>query len=279
MGDGAPAQRAKPFLLAQVSDLHVKARGGLSYKVVDTARLLRACVEDISKLDPSPDAVVFTGDLTDGGLPEEYAELRELLAPLAMPLYLIPGNHDERDALRAAFPGHGYLRGSTRFLQYAIEDHPLRIVAADTVIPGEVGGELCEERLAWLDRTLGAAPDRPTVVILHHPPFTTFIDHMDRHGLRDPKPLERVIRRHPQVEALLCGHVHRPIETRFAGTVARIAPSCAHQIALDVTPGARLQFVMEPPAYRLHAFTPETGLVSHTAYVGKFPGPYPFREM
>lgn len=269
----------KPFLLAQVSDLHVRARGELSYRVVDTSAMLRACVEHLAKLKPQPDAVVITGDLTDGGLPDEYAELRELLAPLTMPLYLIPGNHDSHGALRAAFPDHEYLRQAPRFAHYAIEDHPLRIVAADTVIPGETGGELCEERLAWLDRTLAQAPVRPTVVIMHHPPFTTFIDHMDRHGLRNPRALEAVIRRHPQVEALLCGHVHRAIETRFAGTVARIAPSCAHQIALNTTPGARLHFVMEPPGYRLHAYTPSAGLVSHTAYVGKYAGPYPFREM
>jgi 3',5'-cyclic-AMP phosphodiesterase len=274
MGNGEP----RPFLLAQVSDLHVKARGELSYKVVDTAAMLRACVEHIAKLDPRPDAVAITGDLTDGGLPEEYAELRALLAPLTMPLYLIPGNHDSHGALRAAFPDHDYLRQSPRFAQYAIEHHPLRIVAADTVIPGEVGGELCEERLAWLDRALAQAPDRPAVVIMHHPPFTTFIEHMDRHGLRNPQALEKVIRRHPQVEAVLCGHVHRPIEARFAGTVARIAPSCAHQIALDVRGGAPLKLVMEPPGYRLHAYTRETGVVSHTAYVGKYQGPYLFRE-
>lgn len=268
----------KPFLLAQVSDLHVRAHGELSYRVVDTGAMLRACVEHIAKLDPQPDAIVLTGDLTDGGLPEEYAALRELLAPLRMPLYLIPGNHDSHGALRAAFPDHAYLRQSPRFAQYVIEDHALRIVAADTVIPGETGGELCEERLAWLDRALAQAPDRPTVVIMHHPPFTTFIEQMDRHGLRDPRGLEAVIRRHPQVEALLCGHVHRPIETRFAGTVARIAPSCAHQVALDVRSGAPLKLVMEPPGYRLHAYTPDTGLVSHTAYVGKYAGPYLFRE-
>lgn len=269
---------ATPFVLAQVSDLHIRARGALSYKVVDTAGMFRACVEHLSRLDPQPDAVAITGDLTDGGLPEEYAVLREGLAPLRMPVYLIPGNHDSHGALRAAFPGHAYLHQSPRFAQYAIEDHPLRIVAADTVIPGEVGGELCEERLAWLDRTLAAEPGRATVVIMHHPPFTTFIGHMDRHGLRNPQALAGVIRRHPQVEALLCGHVHRPIETRFAGTVARIAPSCAHQIALDIRDGAPLKLVMEPPGYRLHAYTPDAGLVSHTVYVGKFPGPYLFRE-
>jgi 3',5'-cyclic AMP phosphodiesterase CpdA len=268
----------KPFLLAQVSDTHIRARGELTLRRVDTTAMLRACVENILRLEPRPDAVVLTGDLTDDGLPEEYAALRELLAPLAMPLYLIPGNHDDRDALRAAFPDHAYLRQSPRYIQYAIEDYPLRIVAADTLVPGETGGDLCEERLARLDRALGEAPDRPTVVIMHHPPFKTFIDAMDHHGLRNPKAFEQVIRRHPQVEAVLCGHLHRPIEARFAGTVARVAPSCAHQIVLNTVPGAPPQFALEPPAYRLHAYTPETGLVSHTAYIGSYPGPYNFRE-
>ena len=267
----------QPFLLAQLSDLHVKARGELSYRVVDTAGLLRACVKHVLALGRRPDAVAITGDLTDGGLPEEYALLRELIAPLAMPVYLIPGNHDERGALRAAFADHAYLAQSRDAIQYAIDAHPVRIVALDTVIPGESGGELGQDSVAWLDRTLAQAPGRPTVVLMHHPPFTTFIGHMDKYGLRDPGPLAGVIRRHPQVERILCGHVHRAIEVRFAGTIAATAPSCAHQVSLDVGVNAPGRFVMEPPAYRLHAYTPETGLVSHTAYVGEFAGPYPFR--
>jgi hypothetical protein len=87
-----------------------------------------------------------------------------------------------------------------------------------------------------------------------------------------------VIQRHPNVEAVLCGHVHRPIEVRFAGTIASTSPSCAHQVALDLDSDAPSRFMLEPPAYRLHAYSPETGLVSHTAYIGGYPGPYSFRE-
>lgn len=268
----------QPFLLAQISDLHIKVRGELSYRVVDTPGMLSACVNHVLALKQQPDAVAITGDLTDGGLPEEYALMRELIAPLEMPVYLIPGNHDKHDAMRAAFANHDYLRQSPGFVQYVIEAHPLRIVAIDTVIPGESGGALSEEGIAWLDRTLARAPDRPTVVLMHHPPFTTHIGHMDAYGLRNPKALAAVIRRHPQVERILCGHVHRPIEVRFAGTIAATAPSPAHQVALDLGVDAPSRFVMEPPAYRLHAYTRESGLVSHTAYVGEFPGPYPFRE-
>ena len=267
----------RPFVLAQISDLHLKADGKLSYGVFDAAQMLRACVKQLLAQKQLPDAVAVTGDLTDLGLPGEYALLRELLAPLEMPVYLIPGNHDRRDAMRAAFPGHAYLRQSADRIRYAIEAHPLRIVALDTLVEGESGGDLDGASLDWLDRTLAAAPGYPTVVLMHHPPFATYIGHLDKFGLRDPAPLAAVIERHPQVHAILCGHVHRPIQSRFAGTVASTAPSVAHQVPVDLDADAASRFAMEPPAYRLHAYSPESGLASHIAYIGAFPGPYPFR--
>jgi Icc protein len=112
---------------------------------------------------------------------------------------------------------------------------------------------------------------------MHHPPFEILIGHMDVFALRNPDALAAAIEQHRQVEAILCGHVHRRITARIAGTVASIAPSTAHQIALDLDPDASSRLVMQPPAYRLHAYSPDAGLVSHTAYVGDFPGPYPFR--
>lgn len=268
---------ARPFLLAQVSDLHIKAGGALCYGRVDTAGMLRACVRHLLAFEPRPDAVVITGDLTDRGSQEEYALLGELIAPLPMPVYLMPGNHDERDALRNAFPAHAYLRQSLEFVQFAIEAHPLRLVALDTLVPGESGGALCEQRIGWLDRMLAREPQKPTAVLMHHPPFRSFIGNLDKRGLPGEEALAAVIGRHPQVQAVLCGHVHRPIETRFAGVIASTAPSAAHQIALEIDSGNLARFTLEPPAYRLHAWTPESGLVTHTAYIGEFAGPYPLR--
>jgi Icc protein len=266
------------FLLCQISDLHIKAPGKLSYRVVDCAAMLARCVEEIVRLPQQPDAMVITGDLVDFGRAEEYAHLRKLLSPLPMPYYLIPGNHDERDALRAAFPDHAYLRQWSPYIQYAIEEWPLRIVALDTVIPGAGGGRLDAQRLDWLESTLAAAPDKPTVVIMHHPPFPTLIGHMDDLGLQGKEALAAVIARHPQVERVLCGHLHRPIQFRFAGTIACTSPSPAHQVALNLAPDAPSRFKMEPPAFQLHAWRGDTGLVSHTAYIGDFAGPYPFFE-
>ena len=266
------------LLVCQISDLHVKAPGRLSYRVVNCAAMLARCVAEILRLPQRPDLVLATGDLTDSGRAEEYAHLRELLAPLPMPVYFIPGNHDERGALRAAFPEHAYLRQWDPFVQYAIDDWPLRIVAIDTVIPGEDGGRLDDERLAWLERILSLRRDKPTLLIMHHPPFPTLIGHMDQIGLSGSDALARVIARHPQVERVLCGHLHRPIQFRFAGTIASTCPSPAHQVALDLAPDAASAFRMEPPAFQLHAWRKGVGVVSHTAYIGDFAGPYPFKE-
>ncbi len=270
--------KADSFLLAQISDLHIKLPGKLSYKVVDCAGMLARCVEEILRLPQRPDALAITGDLVDFGRRDEYEHLRELLAPLPMPYYLIPGNHDERGALRAAFPEHAYLRQWEPYIQYAIDDWPVRIVALDTVIPKESGGRLDKERLDWLQTTLNAKADQPTIVIMHHPPFDTLIGHMDRIGLEGKKELEQVIARHPQVERVLCGHLHRVIQFRFGGTIAMTCPSPAHQVALDLAPDAASRFKMEPPGFQLHVWTKGQGVVSHTAFIGEFAGPYPFYE-
>jgi 3',5'-cyclic-AMP phosphodiesterase len=266
------------MLIAQISDLHVKPEGTLAYRRVETATFLARSVDQIRRLTPRPDIVLATGDLVDGGRPEEYARLRQLLAPLPMPVYLIPGNHDDREALRAGFADHPYLPRDGPFIQYVIDDYPVRLIALDTLVPGKGSGLMCGQRIAWLAARLAEAPDRPTIIFMHHPPFTTGIEHMDRLGLEGAPAMGGVVKRHPQVEAVLCGHLHRPIQARWCGTLASTAPSTAHQVALDLGAGGRAAFAMEPPAFLLHLWSPDRGLVSHTSYVGDFAGPYPFHD-
>ena len=265
------------FLLAQVTDMHIKAGGKLSYRVVDTEASLARCVAHLMKLPQVPDAVLFTGDLTDFARPEEYDNLARLLEPLTMPVFLMPGNHDDPELLRAKFPKHAYLRQRTGKLDYVIDDFPVRIVALDSTVPKQPGGHLSEAQLQWLDETLAAAP-KPTIVALHHPPFWTGIGHMDRMALDNPQALEAVIARHAQVERVISGHLHRNIVKRFGGTVASTSPSPSHQVALDLADDAASRFTMEPPAFQLHLWREGTGLVSHTAAIGDFAGPYPFYE-
>ncbi|HYS18065.1 MAG TPA: phosphodiesterase [Candidatus Binatia bacterium] len=266
------------MIIAQITDMHIRPEGVLAYGRVDTAPYLARAVAHLLGLRPRPDVVLATGDLVDAGSPGEYRRLHDLLAPLPMPVYLIPGNHDNRDALAAAFTDHAYLPRAGRFMQYVVEDHPVRLVALDTLVPGQVGGLLCAERLGWLASRLSEAPTRPTVIFMHHPPFVTGIAHMDSHGLANAGEFAEVVRRHPQVERVVCGHLHRPIQVRVGGTLASTAPSTAHQVALDLEDDNPLTFIMEPPACQLHVWRPDTGLVSHTSYIGDFDGPYLFAD-
>ena len=278
------------MLVAQISDPHILAPGKFfhapakaappgadpGWSHIDTAACLGRAVAAINRLEPRPDVVVVTGDLVEHGSVVEYDHIRALLAPLAMPFFVIPGNHDSRGGLRAAFACDGYLPRAG-FLHYAIEEYELRIVALDTHIEGEHPGELCAERLLWLDATLAMAQERPTLLLMHHPPFATGIAAMDRSGLRNPAAFAEIVSRHPQIERILCGHLHRAIDRRFAGTVAGTAPSTAHQVALDLDPGGALQFIFEPPGCQLHLWRHGAGLVTHTATFGDWPGPYPYR--
>lgn len=268
----------KRFLLAQVTDMHIKAGGKLSYRVVDTEASLARCVAHLMKLPQVPDAVLFTGDLTDFGRPEEYDNLARLLEPLTMPFFLMPGNHDDPERMRAKFPSHAYMRQRTGKLDYVIDDFPVRIVALDSTIPQQSGGELSASQLQWLDETLSAAPGKPTIVALHHPPFWTGIGHMDKMALANPAALEPVVARHPQVECVISGHLHRTIVKRFGGTVASTSPSPSHQVVLDLADDAASRFMMDPPGFQLHLWREGVGLVSHTAAIGDFAGPYPFYE-
>ena len=266
------------MLICQLSDLHVCSPGVLAYRRVDTAAYVSRCVAHLVRLDPQPDVIVITGDVADRGAETEYEHARALLAPLRVPIHVIPGNHDDRDRLRRAFSSPHHASGMTEFLQYTVDVGAMRFIALDTLVVGEGGGMLCERRLEWLEAELRRASDRPVVIFMHHPPFATGITYMDAVGLKTARPLEPIVRGHPNVERILCGHVHRTILRRFAGTIAVTSPSPAHQVALDFATGAQASFVMEPPGYLLHRWHEGLGFTTYAAVLGEHDGPYRFYE-
>jgi len=279
------------LLIAQISDFHLKPPGVLAYRVADTAAALRRAVEHLNRRLPRPAAVLITGDLADEGAADAYGVLREILTGLAMPFCMVPGNHDHKGRLRAAFPEHTYLSGiaepdGRRAMCCCIEDFPLRLIGLDTVIPGEHGGGLSPGRLAWLDRVLAEQAATPTLVFMHHPPFASGIGHMDGEIFIRKDDLADVIRRHPQVERLTCGHIHRAISRRFAGTVATVCPGIGMQLDLDLRPAAPSVFVMEPEGFLLHTLTDLWGdptLLTHVGTIpdppGRYGGPHPFFDV
>jgi 3',5'-cyclic AMP phosphodiesterase CpdA len=215
--------------------------------------------------------------MTDCGLPAEYEQLRATLRRLTIPTYMVPGNHDRRETFRAAFPDHPAMAGEPGFVQFVVDDHPVRLVGLDTVVPGASEGALCDDRLAFLEDALAVGRGRPTIIFMHHPPFPCGIRHMDRiRLLSGAERLREIVARHPQVERVLCGHHHRPIQVRFGGTIASVAPGVAHQVELDLTEDGEGALVLEPPGFQLHLWGATVGIVSHTAFVERFPGPFPF---
>ncbi len=263
------------MLIAQLSDLHVRPRGLLYRGVADSNRALANAIEHLHRLDRRPDLVLLTGDLVDEGQPDEYAMLLELLGRLTLPYLVIPGNHDRRANFFAAFAHHTHLP-TTGPLHFCIDTHPVRIVALDSCPPGQHHGHIDSAGLVWLQTTLAADPHKPTLVLLHHPPFASGIAYLDEYRYLDADPLADVIRRFGNIEAVLCGHVHRPMARCWAGTVVLSCPSTTTEIALQLDPAAKPQTFLGPPACLLHLWDPAQGLVSHTSYIGSYPGPYPF---
>jgi len=254
------------MLIAQITDVHLGFEPGnedeLNRRRLDTAlAALRGC-------SPAPDLLLVTGDLTEGGARESYEQLREALHGLPFPVHLAIGNHDRRDAFGAVFPD---VPTSGGFVHYAVEDHPLRLLILDTVEEGRHGGAFCEVRAAWLTARLDEAPERPTLIVLHHPPAPTGLSWMTEDA--DAPWIRRLracIEGRANVAGLVCGHLHRPVVTAWAGTILAICPSTAPQVALDFapidpeTPDNRPMIVAGPPAYALHHWDGRA-LVTHFA--------------
>ncbi len=255
--------------MAQISDLHFLRKGVLAFGKLDMHDHTARCIRAIKALDPAPDAVLITGDLTHDGDLKTYQILADMLSDLDQPCFSIPGNHDDRALIRAAFPEIEALSPSGP-LFYAIDHGPLRVIALDSSVDGKPYGALGELQLTWLSRTLDASSERPVLVMLHHPPFKTGIGHMDWSMLRDAEALAEIIGEHGHVERVLCGHAHRPVQTRFAGTIAQIAPGAAHQVKLLLGEG-RGPWIMEPPAFLLHRWHADDGLITHQVPIGDFP--------
>jgi 3',5'-cyclic AMP phosphodiesterase CpdA len=259
------------MILAQISDLHVMRAGKRAYGVFDTSAYLARAVDRLNALSPRPDVVLITGDLVDTGSAEEYSRLAVELARLEIPFRLIPGNHDARATLRAAFPAQPWEGAGDSFCHYVDETWPVRIVALDSLTPGEVAGSLCETRLGWLDRVLSRDPARPTMVMIHHPPFETGIDHMDRLPLRGVEGFAEVLARHGCVLRVVSGHAHRAMSATLGGRVCTTCPSTAHHFALDLEPGMPARWTPEPPGFQVHRHMGGMRLVTHSATIEPFP--------
>ena len=238
------------FVLIQLSDPHI----GGTWAAADPLARLTASVEAIRRRPDQPDAVVVSGDLADHGSAEEYGLAAGQVASLGVPVHVVPGNHDDRRTLRSVFglPGQGAAP-----VQYAADVGPVRLVMLDSTVPGEDPGDLEREQLDWLESTPAAAPERPTLLVMHHPPVVTGIPAWDAICLPDAarSGLGGIVSRHPQVCGALSGHLHHTIVATMGGRVAITAPSTYVQSRLELTADRLVLAEDEPPAYVVHTLT------------------------
>lgn len=265
------------MILLHLSDLHVRPPGVPMSRLVQTSHLAERALRAVAAFRPRPDAVLITGDLTDCGLPEEYAELLWMLRShlKGQRVLLLPGNHDRRHSFRRALAEFEGVTADSEFVRYVVDDLPVRLVVLDSVVPGAGHGELCAERLAWLDARLAEAPGRRTLLALHHPPMSCGLPVYDSINLRNAEALAALLQRHPQVERVLCGHHHRSMTGRLGAAIVCVAPAAAHQGAFELHED-RGRFVLEPPGYCVHLLQSDGSVVSHVLFVDSYPGPFPY---
>ncbi len=244
------------FVLAQISDTHVRADdGGVA------ADQLRRALQQAR--DYRADAIVLTGDLVNDERPDEYQIFAEAIANPPAPLFVMPGNHDERTRMRIALPRHTYLP-LTGDLSFVIDQFPVRIVCVDQIVPGQTHGEFTSARAHWLHETLKRGRNKPTIVALHHMPLHTHDLLFDKIGLHHSERFVSVIKKHKQVQRIICGHHHRVVVGQIAHAQVIVAPSTSWIYGLAAQQGQQIApKTNEEPGWVLHMWTKQAGFVSH----------------
>lgn len=264
------------MLIAQLSDTHICDPGLATCGHAPMADNLARCVDSINSLKPAPDLVLLSGDVTDKATPSSTQHAAKILSALSMPLFVVPGNHDDRQSLAEVFGPHICPTTDNGVVNYSIDGFPLRIIALDTLNPGKPGGRLSPASLDWLEARLRDGGVQPTLLVAHHPPLNLGVPETDEDGFEGTERLASLVSAYPNIERVLCGHIHLHTHTRWCGTVVTTAPSIGMQLTLDLTQTKPSQFLLSDPAYLLHHWTPDQTLTTHQITLNSFDGPFDF---
>ncbi len=267
-GPAWKARVAGSMKIAHISDLHLTVGG--------EARMgqnLEKLVAHINGL--SPDMVLVSGDITHNALLVEAESAAEILAKLTAPYYLTPGNHDRREGLQAAFPAAALPADQQAHLSYVIEGETLRILALDSTDPDAPNGRICQARAAWLEAALGQSA-KPALIFMHHPPMKCGVEETDCPPMQGADLLAKVVARHAQIERILCGHVHLPVQALWQGRLVCAAPSLGMRLSWSPNARASSQYFASSPAYLWHMQNADGGFVSHEFTLDDPAGPFDF---
>jgi len=254
------------MIIAQISDTHIALD---SPDADQRIRDFAVTIADINALDPAPDVIVHTGDIVHNGRRDEYAQAVAILAKARAPVYVLAGNKDNRANLREAFSAEGYLTPDSDFIDYAIEDYPVRLIALDTLSSGGNKGDFGPERVRRLIDLIDAEPSKPIAVFTHHPPFEVTVG-PDRINFETPEimsRLRRALQHSGRVVAVFSGHVHRAAEGHV-GSIPAIVMPC---IATTLRKGEYPPQMKTRPVYYVHRFDPIWGFATEARLAGTGP--------
>ena len=251
-------------LVAQLSDPHLREDGADPFH--DPARALRQAFTQIAAMDVTPDAIVLTGDIIDRSA-TGYVHALPLLREAPVPLWPMPGNHDDPAVFRIAFDD--WADFAPDHLSYTAQIADLQLVALDSTLPDGSAG-LDHTRLDWLAGVLGHSR-KPILLALHHPPFPTGARHLDEPGFQNADTLSRLIA-DSAVRRIITGHSHRAIQTIWAGCLASTAPAIGHGLSLSLSGRDPHKPARMVPAFDLHAISHDL-CVSHQIQLHHQPDP------
>jgi len=251
------------MIIAQISDTHIASDSlDADQRIADFERT----ISDINVLDPVPDVIIHTGDVVHNGRQSEYAEAVRILANARAPVYVIPGNKDDRENLRSAFSPRGYLESGAGFIAYAIDDYPVRLIAVDTLNTRSNKGDFCSERADRLIDLIDGDSRKPIAVLAHHPPYMVQVgpDPLNFETADMMERLDRCLQHSGRVIAVFSGHVHRGT----AGHAGKIPVSVMPCIATTLRKGEYPANMKTCPVYYLHKYDPTWGFVTEARIVG-----------
>lgn len=191
-------------VLLQVTDPHLHANAASKMRGVNTYDTFLAVLRQAQRDRRwPPDAIIATGDLVQDESREGYERFKSCLDQLGVPVFCMPGNHDDPELMAEVLDEPPFQVGGSTMLG------AWRLIFLSTYVKGEDAGAVGEEALAALDRELAAHPDDPTLICMHHQPVPMGSAWLDGVGLLDAEPFLAVADRHPQIRGIVWGHVHQ----------------------------------------------------------------------
>lgn len=241
-----------------LTDLHITGTGE-THEGYDTFAATQRAFRHAIDLFPDADFIVVTGDLANWGEPAAYRRLEEFSRTIDLPLFLMIGNHDNRENFFEVFgERHPF---AMPFAQYGVDFDRYRLLFLDTQAIGTHGGTLCSRRLAWLEGEL-AASNKDVLLFMHHHPVSFGAPSLDAKGMDNWPEFHRVLARHRgRIRHIFHGHCHVAVQGNVEGISFSGIRSMGPQAYTDLKTDQACRQMLEP--HYVVALVDDTSLVTH----------------